>query len=307
MTDGQDLSLSLLHSFLKMIKTSVSVKLHYTHIRISFSWSIFMNRSHFFSCLLFFLVLIQTVVVFAPQLQASEDIAVSGTIIESMNVSGYTYMQVNSAGEQIWVAVPETSVTVGDEITFAGGMEMKNFYSKTLNRTFESIIFSSGILSNSPAVQQETIKKHQATGQEQSFAEAVQQEKQDPQEVAQQNSSGSAGATVPFLEVHVEKAAGENSVTVAEVFSRAKQLDGKTVRVRGKVVKLNPNIMGKNWIHLQDGSGDPMNNSHDLVITTSGISDIDSIITVEGVVAAEKDFGFGYKYKAIVEEAVILQ
>ena len=107
----------------------------------------------------------------------------------------------------------------------------------------------------------------------------------------------------PFSEIKVEKAAGENAYTISEIFEQIEALNGKTVRIQGKVVKFSPMIMGRNWIHLQDGTGDPIKNSHDLVVTTSEQIKVDDIITIEGVLAANKDFGAGYKYGAIVEEA----
>jgi hypothetical protein len=67
-------------------------------------------------------------------------------------------------------------------------------------------------------------------------------------------------------------------------------------------------IMGKNWIHLQDGTGDPLTNTHDLVITTSAeLPKGKEIITIEGIVRANKDFGSGYSYVVLVEEATIVQ
>jgi hypothetical protein len=65
--------------------------------------------------------------------------------------------------------------------------------------------------------------------------------------------------------------------------------------------------MGKNWVHIQDGSGDPMNNTHDLVVTTASKTTPDAIIIIEGVATAKKDFGFGYKYDVLIEEAEIIQ
>jgi hypothetical protein len=94
---------------------------------------------------------------------------------------------------------------------------------------------------------------------------------------------------------------------VEEIFGKAKRLAGKKVQVHGKVVKFSPMIMGKNWIHLQDGTGNPMQNSHDLVITTTETVEVDNIITIEGILAAEKDFGAGYKYAAIIEDASIVK
>ena len=120
-------------------------------------------------------------------------------------------------------------------------------------------------------------------------------------------SGGSMQAVSPLQEISVEKAEGENGYTVEEIYNQAADLAGKKVKIRGKAVKISPAIMGKNWIHIQDGTGNPMSNSHDLVITTNDMAEKDSIILVEGILAKDKDFGAGYMYNVIVEEAVVTQ
>ena len=98
-------------------------------------------------------------------------------------------------------------------------------------------------------------------------------------------------------------AKAEGGKTVAEVFAEKEALAGKPVTFRGKVVKTNPDIMGKNWLHLQDGTGNPMQNRHDLVVTTLDEPKEGEVVTIEGVLAANRDFGAGYKYEVIVEDA----
>lgn len=112
---------------------------------------------------------------------------------------------------------------------------------------------------------------------------------------------------VPFSKLKVEKSTAPNGYTVAELFAKRASLNKQKVTVRGQVVKVNPNIMGRNWIHIQDGTGDPANNTHDLVVTSSDIANPGDIITVQGTLAADKDFGSGYKYGVIVENAVIMK
>jgi hypothetical protein len=236
----------------------------------------------------------------------------SGTVLETMNAAGYTYIYVDSGAAKEWVAVPQTELTPGDKISYSQGMEMKDFYSKSLDRSFPTIIFSAGIVSDAqPATAVKTASDSASSSSEDSFASAVAREKQvapaaDPAMIAE-TSGGSTGAIVPFAEATVEKATGENSYTVEEVFAKAKELNGKSIRLRGKVVKFSANIMGRNWVHLQDGTGNPMNNTHDLVVTTAETVADDEIIMVEGKLAADKDFGAGYKYDAIIEEAIIIK
>jgi hypothetical protein len=239
---------------------------------------------------------------------------VSGKVLETMDSGGYTYMQVDTGKAQQWVAIPQAKVKVGDDVSYHDGAVMPNFTSKTLNRTFDSVVFSAGLVGQEPAQApaqadpQATKPAPGNTAGADSFASAVKGEAPPAAMQAKTESGGSVGAIAPFTEIKVEKAAGENGYTVAEVFADSSKLDGKTIRVQGKVVKFSPNIMGKNWIHLQDGSGDPIKNTHDLVVTTSAEPPKDKdVITIEGIVRANKDFGSGYSYVVIVEEAKIIK
>lgn len=226
---------------------------------------------------------------------------VTGTIVETMNASGYTYMLIESGTEKNWVAIPAITVEKGATVNYYEGMVMKNFTSKTLNRTFDAVIFSSGL-----ADQKAKATQQPAPGD--SFSAAVKAEKSTVSPSPEMEiSAGSAGAIAPLEEIFVEKATAANGYTVKEIFDKGKELSGQKVQVRGKVVKFSPMIMGKNWIHLQDGTGDPMKNSHDLVVTAGETVEVNNVITIEGVLAAEKDFGAGYKYAVIIEDAAIIK
>ena len=166
-----------------------------------------------------------------------------------------------------------------------------------------AVVLQSALAEKSCAADAKEMKETSAGTQ--SFSDAVKAEKGASSFSQQQLSGGSAAARAPFTEVKVAKATGDNAYTVAEIFEKNKDLDGKTVRVRGKVVRYNPAIMGKNWIHIQDGTGDPMKNTHDLVATSTQTATVGEVITVEGKLAANKDFGAGYVYTAIVEDAKV--
>jgi len=236
----------------------------------------------------------------------SEEKVVSGVVKETMNASGYTYMLVTTNNTDAWVAIPETAIKQGATVNYFEGMEMSAFSSKTLNRTFDSIIFSSGLASEPPA--KPTAMKAETND---SFASAVKAEQSSPSAPTAVNdtqaSGGSSGAIVPLAEISVDKSTAANGYSVSEIFAKAKEINGEKVQVKGQVVKVSPAIMGRNWVHLQDGTGDPMNNTHDLVVTTNETVELDAVVTFEGVMTANKDFGAGYKYDAIVEEAALIQ
>ena len=232
--------------------------------------------------------------------EAATPAPMTGKVLESMDAAGYTYINVETETGEKWIAVNLSAVEVGEEITFMDGMVMQNFFSKSLDRTFPEIVFSSGLVGKGatppgmpPA----------GTGAD-SFSQALSSEGTALAPAAGEMVTGSKKAVVEFAEIKVDKAPGENSYTVAEIFSKATELNGQTVVIRGKVVKVSPRIMGRNWIHIQDGTGSPGDSTHDLVITTSQEAGADcDIITMEGVLTANKDFGSGYSYAVIIEEA----
>ncbi len=209
--------------------------------------------------------------------------ALSGKVVETMNAGGYTYVCLEKKGKKTWVAVPEMRVSVGQEAAFQPGAEMINFKSKSLNRTFDRIIFSGGPASLQSASSRPDVQSGQA-----------------------KNVTGSKAAAAPAdKNAKVEKAAGSDAYTVGEVFDKRKALDKKTVVVRGKVVKVSKEILGTNWIHLQDGTGDPKKSTHDLVVTSEDLPSVGDIVTVKGTVSKDKDFGYGYKYSVIIEKASV--
>ncbi|WP_417915099.1 DNA-binding protein [Candidatus Electronema sp. JM] len=223
----------------------------------------------------------------AAEAAAPAQKAVKGKVLESMSGADYTYLLVEDGQEKIWAAIPAADIKVGQTVSLQPGMVMKDFESKALNKKFDSVVFSSGLAEEGAAAPEGGTHK--------------------PVDAAtlETLSGGSARAVVPAGEVKVEKAEGENGRTVEQCFAEAEKLNGKPVKVRGKVVKFTPQIMGKNWIHLQDGSGDPMKNTHDLVVTTSETAAKDAVVMVEGVLSKDKDFGAGYRYVAIIEDAKI--
>ena len=204
--------------------------------------------------------------------------SLSGKVVETMNASGYSYVCIEKKGVKTWIAVPQMEVKVGSQMAFLPGAEMKNFTSKTLNKTFDRIIFSGGPASASGTTAAKPSMKHEGA---------------------------KAPALKPGEKISVSKATGPNACTVADVYARKASLDKKTVVIHAKVVKVSQGIMGKNWVHVQDGTGDAAKGTHNLVVTTQDAPSVGDVVTVKGTVFKDKDFGAGYKYDVIVEQASV--
>ncbi|SDZ83899.1 hypothetical protein SAMN05660420_00558 [Desulfuromusa kysingii] len=214
----------------------------------------------------------------------------AGTVVETMNAAGYTYVYVDNGTEKIWAAAPEFAVSVGDEVMIPEGMAMHNYHSQTLDRDFDVVYFVEAVLNASnPNV------GTAAMGAAASTAGMQMPEGHPPIDTT---------SVPPEVDLTaVQKA--EGGLTIGEIYSSKADLSGKTVTLRGKVVKFSPQIMGTNWIHLQDGSGDQAAGTNDLTVTSGIQVNVGDTIVASGPLTLDKDFGYGYKYNLIMENAAV--
>ncbi|VAW98280.1 hypothetical protein MNBD_GAMMA22-2445 [hydrothermal vent metagenome] len=244
---------------------------------------------------------------------------ITGVVKETMNAGGYTYLLLNAEGETKWVAGPKTQVKVGDKISISQPMAMENFTSKVLARQFKVIYFTGQIIVGDGKNMKPSTLPHQSipktgmpqmtmpnTGMPELAKSKVSspQVKKDPHidKVAADSSkpndhvSTSTKKSEPLKGIKKAK----NGKTINDVLKQKKDLAGKSVKIRGKVIKFTAEVMNKNWIHIKDSS-----TGGDLTITTSAKAKIGDTIVVDGKIAVNKDFGFGYIYDVILEDAKI--
>ncbi len=276
-----------------------------------------MFKNYTVLALIFFFSFILHGLVVPKESTGQQQDVVACTILKTMDAAGYTYFKADTGEQQEWVAIPRTIMKVGDNVAFYEGMTMVNFFSKTLSRTFETIIFSPGLVSQVPKEIIDAVNANPKTDKNQKKTESnepdgLETRLPDQQHIPQQidpstRSGGSLAAMATQEDISLPKTKGDSALTVGEIYKNSLKLNGTTVRVRGKVVKYSPNIMGKNWLHIQDGTGSALNNSHDLVVTTTEVPGNMSDISLEGTLAADKDFGSGYHYSVIIEDAIIIK
>jgi len=204
--------------------------------------------------------------------------AYSGKVLETMDAGKYTYVYVDTGKEKMWAAGPQTAVSVGETVSFPAGMEMRDFKSDTLDRTFDVVYFVSELRTGDAAV-------GDATGGPAGHP---------PVATAQQMAQGMDFSGIQLAD------GGER---IATLYSDRKKYAGKEIKVRGKVVKVTPGVMGKNWIHIMDGSGE--GGAGDLPVTTDAQVQVGDVVLVQGVMNLDRDFGMGYAYDILVEDAKV--
>ena len=203
---------------------------------------------------------------------------------EVVQTSNYTYLKVSDNGTENWIAVTRQEAAPGEVYYYDQALEMKNFNSKELNRTFETIYFVQG-LSKEPIAA--------ATAPDGMGAMGGAAAAQHTGKVALEKKAG----------ITIAPAAG--SVSIAQLYANKEKYSGKVIQMKGQVVKINEQVMGKNWIHIQDGSGDTGN--FDLAVTTLDGMKMDDLVTFEGTISLNKDFGAGYFYELIMEDAKLVK
>lgn len=232
---------------------------------------------------------------------------VRGKVLETMDVGSYTYVHIDTGSEKKWAAGPKTAVKVGDPIAYPGGAtEMKNFESKSLGRKFESIAFVGAlVVGDAPAVAKDP-HAGLPTGIPKGIpmmGNGVDPHAGVPGMPPAAHGGSSANADSVTKVENIAKV--EGGYTVGETHDKRSELETKTARVRGKVVKYNAGVMGKNWIHLRDGSTG-LGGENDLTVTTDDQAKVGDTVVVTGRVGVNRDFGFGYRYDVILESATVV-
>ncbi len=192
-------------------------------------------------------------------------------VLDILPTNDYSYLNVKEGEKTFWIAITKMEIEKGEMLYFSQSMEMKNFESPTLNRTFDSVLFVQDARKSS-----------------------------DPNQMT--NPHGSA-QNPDKKNVKVEPLSDDK--TIANIYANRTELTGKIIKVKGQVVKYNPNIMKRNWIHIQDGTGS--SNDYDIVVTSQDAVKIGDVIIVEGKLGIDKDFGAGYFFPVIIEDAKVLK
>jgi len=192
---------------------------------------------------------------------------------EVIQTSNYTYLRVSEDDKEMWIAIVRAEVEEGKYYYFVPGIEMNNFVSKELKRTFPSILFVDKF-SDQPITAKITL------------------------------ADSLKGKQAPVAKEGIKVERAKDGITIAELYANKESYAGKTVKIRAEVVKYTPDIMKTNWVHIQDGTNS--NGSFDLTVTTNDVTKVGDVVTIEGTVTLKKDFGAGYYYEVIIENGKLL-
>jgi hypothetical protein len=190
---------------------------------------------------------------------------------EVIQSSKYTYVRVKENGSEYWCAINKADIREGRTYFWLKGWEVNQFHSKELDRDFVSLFFLE-TLSEVPIQSDNPMASNVMAGRQ------VVPQKQ---------------------EILVDKA--EGGITIEELYANRGSYNGKSVKIRGRVVKFSSQIMNRNWVHIQDGSSD--GNNYDLTVTTQDTASTGTTRLFEGIISLDRDFGSGYTYAVILEDA----
>jgi len=209
-----------------------------------------------------------------------------GKVLEVQGVMGYKYLKVDENGTQQWVAIANAPVAVGDRIGYDKRTVMHDFESKSLGKTFKEIIFASEVYLPQKVQRPKSMKDMLGLGDE------------DP------HKGMGIGMSPEDEEKPAKPFVKKDTYTVEEVHMWRKSLEGQTISLEGSVYKVSHQIMKRDWVHLGDGTGNEKDLTDDLVFTADSttVKAGDKVIAT-GKVVVNKDFGYGYFYKVLIQDA----
>jgi hypothetical protein len=186
----------------------------------------------------------------------------------------YAYLNVTENDKSYWMAIPNMEVKTGETYYYNGGMAMQDFKSEQLNRVFDEIIFVEGIRTS-----EELLAKPK-------------------------NDGHNHAAPKPVVDENIKIDKAENGISISELLSNKNKFSGNEVILRGQVIKVNNGIMKKNWVHIVDGT--QFEDKKSVTVTTQEVVEVGAVVTFKGVIALEKDFGYGYVYDILLEEGTLM-
>lgn len=190
-------------------------------------------------------------------------------VLDKIPAKGYTYLQVSENKKDFWIAVPKMEIEIGETVYFSRFMIMEDFKSETIDKSFDQILFVEDARKSPTPNEMKNIHSGISSSEKQ--------------------------------EIKIEPLGGGK--TIQQIYSDKSSLNGNLIKVKGKVVKFNKQIMKRNWIHIQDGTGGE--NEFDLVMTSNQEVQVGDIIIAEGKVIVDKDFGAGYFFPVMIEDVKI--
>jgi hypothetical protein len=250
---------------------------------------------------------------------------IQGKVLETITVPNYLYLRIaldhpigaesggSKPSSEVWAAVASAEVNVGQAVTVIGAQRMEGFTSSTLKRTFEVIYFGalggSGAklpaghpnIASSASVHAEVPAPDHPHTELDSTADARASADVASGAVNPHTMPPTGGDAVPVGKV--ERASGKMGHSVSDIVNGRSALAGQKVRVRGVVVKSTSGVLGKTFVHLRDGTGNSKSGDHDLTATTEQATALGSTVLFEGTVVIDKDFGAGYSYPVLLENA----
>lgn len=232
----------------------------------------------------------------------AEENGFTGKVLETTNAAGYTYVLVDTGAKKSWAATTQFAVQPGDTVQVSPGMTMPNYHSRSLNRDFESVYFTGSITVTGGASPVPVLPAGHPPVEGVSAVTLPAGHPPIGGDASAKKPAAAKPAKVDLTGIQPAK----DGKTVQQIVEGKAKLEGKSVTVRGKVVKYNGGILGKNWLHIQDGTGSAAERDNDLTVTTATEAKVGDTVLVTGKLSLNKDFGAGYKYAVILDDAQVV-
>ena len=239
-----------------------------------------------------------------------------GLVKEVIQSGGYTYLRTVRLGKEVWVQAPQTRVAEGDRVSLPEGAPQHDYLAESLGRKFDLIYIVSGIQVEGARGMEAAAPSDPHGGAAMPEGHPALPEGHPQTGPAAGGMGGMGGGAMPGADGNPNKsrppvaevdlagiAKADNGNTIAEIYAARNDLKDTDVVVRGRVVKVTPQVMNRTWVHIRDGSG--AEGTNDLTLTIPGMVAVGDTVLAKGKLVVDRDFGFGYQYDVIIEDAEV--
>ena len=193
-------------------------------------------------------------------------------IKELLPTPKYIYARVKEGEQLYWIATQKQDLEIGTPYLYNESLLKTQFESKEFDRVFDTIFLVTTLVPKDHGIIEGTFHGSQNSTKKITVIKDA---------IAKQDSAAK------FMGV----------VRISDLVIDPGKYEGNEVVISGECIKINANILDRNWLHMKDGSKD----DYDLVITSEEQVPKDTKISVRGIVRVNADFGSGYSYPILIE------
>ncbi|QBA64549.1 hypothetical protein [Muriicola soli] len=198
------------------------------------------------------------------------------TILQYTPGTKYLYAEVREGDRTYWIATQKQTIVEGSTYLYNEALLKTHFESKEQNRVYDTLYMITALISKDHGMPSDSYPKSEKINTSENTLEKKGKEQ-------------------------LENAPSAGKVSLSDLFANPERYEGKIIQISGTCSKVSTEILGRNWVHVDDGKS-----GKELVVTLQEVVEKGETLTIEGIVQLNVDLGSGYTYDILLEKGIVL-